>query len=87
MRLRLLACCYNDPEMRIDPDTVYPIRPDCRDDAPKTRFKPRVFLSPDCYIISCSPVPMSSGQDPIGTPNKILFWAGGSLTQRSGTAR
>jgi hypothetical protein len=43
--MRLLACCYNDPEMQIDPDTVYPIRPDCRDDAPKTRFKPRVFLS------------------------------------------
>lgn len=45
MRLRLLACCYNDPEMRIDPDTVYPIRPDCRDDAPKTRFKPRPGLT------------------------------------------
>jgi hypothetical protein len=44
-KMRLLACCYSDPEMRIDPDTVYPIRPDCRDDAPKTRFKPRVGIS------------------------------------------
>nr|CAB3451449.1 unnamed protein product [Digitaria exilis] len=43
--MRLLACCYNDPEMQIDPDTVYPIRPDCRDDAPKTRFKPRPGLT------------------------------------------
>ncbi|RLN09280.1 TBC1 domain family member 15-like [Panicum miliaceum] len=43
--MRLLACCYNDPEMQIDPDTVYPIRPDCRDDAPKTRFKPRAGLT------------------------------------------
>jgi hypothetical protein len=45
--------------MQIDPDTVYPIRPDCRLDAPKTRFKPRVWL---LIIISfpfifCSPVP------------------------------
>ncbi|XP_025797586.1 GTPase-activating protein GYP7-like isoform X3 [Panicum hallii] len=43
--MRLLACCYNDPEMQIDPDTVYPIRPDCRLDAPKTRFKPRAGLT------------------------------------------
>ncbi|PAN08841.1 hypothetical protein PAHAL_1G440100 [Panicum hallii] len=44
-KMRLLACCYNDPEMQIDPDTVYPIRPDCRLDAPKTRFKPRAGLT------------------------------------------
>ena len=59
-KMRLLACCYNDPEMQIDPDTVYPIRPDCRDDAPKTRFKPRVWLLIIIIIfpfIFCSPVP------------------------------
>jgi hypothetical protein len=50
--MRLLACCYNDPEMQIDPDTVYPIRPYCRDDAPKTRFKPRVFLSHPFFFFS-----------------------------------
>lgn len=39
--MMFMACCYNDPEMLIDPDTVYPIRPECRDDASKTRFKPQ----------------------------------------------
>uniref|UniRef100_A0A0D9VMF8 Rab-GAP TBC domain-containing protein n=1 Tax=Leersia perrieri TaxID=77586 RepID=A0A0D9VMF8_9ORYZ len=44
-RLMFMACCYSDPEMLIDPDTVYPIRPECRSDAPKTRFKPRPGLT------------------------------------------
>jgi hypothetical protein len=44
-RMMFMACCYNDPDMLIDPDTVYPIRPECREDAAKTRFKPRVIDS------------------------------------------
>jgi hypothetical protein len=45
MNMRMFtACCYNDPEMLIDPDTVYPVRPECCDDTPKTRFKPRAIL-------------------------------------------
>jgi hypothetical protein len=55
MRLRLLACSYNDLDMWIDPDTVYSIRPSCCGDAPKTRFKPCLFyffLSPRLFF-SC----------------------------------
>ncbi|BAF10385.1 rab GTPase-activating protein 22 [Oryza sativa Japonica Group] len=44
-RMMFMACCYNDPDMLIDPDTVYPIRPECREDAAKTRFKPRPGLT------------------------------------------
>ncbi|GJM87297.1 hypothetical protein PR202_ga03237 [Eleusine coracana subsp. coracana] len=44
-RMMFMACCYNDPEMLIDPDTVYPVRPECRDDTPKSRFKPRPGLT------------------------------------------
>lgn len=45
--MMFLACCYNDPDMLIDPETIYPTRPDCTD-APKSRFKPmpRRTLSP-----------------------------------------
>ncbi|KAL6911328.1 hypothetical protein ACP4OV_000133 [Aristida adscensionis] len=46
--MNMFMCCYNDPDMLIDPDTVYPTRPECRDEAPKSRFKPipRRTLSP-----------------------------------------
>ncbi|XP_044421573.1 TBC1 domain family member 15 isoform X2 [Triticum aestivum] len=45
--MMFLACCYNDPDMLIDPETIYPTRADCTD-APKSRFKPmpRRTLSP-----------------------------------------
>lgn len=45
--MMFLACCYNDPDMLIDPDTIYPTRADCPE-APKSRFKPqpRRTLSP-----------------------------------------
>jgi hypothetical protein len=38
--MMFLACCYNDPDMLIDPDTIYPTRADCPE-APKSRFKPQ----------------------------------------------
>jgi hypothetical protein len=52
--MMFLACCYNDPDMLIDPDTVYPTRPDCQD-APKSRFKPQaIFPNPssNLYLFS-----------------------------------
>jgi hypothetical protein len=52
--MMFLACCYNDPDMLIDPDTVYPTRPDCQD-APKSRFKPQAILpnpSSNLYLFS-----------------------------------
>ncbi|CAM0942891.1 unnamed protein product [Alopecurus aequalis] len=39
--MMFLACCYSDPDMLIDPNTVYPTRADCLQDAPKSRFKPK----------------------------------------------
>ncbi|KAF3341177.1 TBC1 domain family member 15 isoform X2 [Carex littledalei] len=35
-----MYCCYADPEALVDPDSVYPIRPECKEDAPPSRFKP-----------------------------------------------
>jgi hypothetical protein len=48
--MMFLACCYNDPDMLIDPDTVYPTRPDCQD-APKSRFKPQA-IPPNSFVQS-----------------------------------
>ena len=55
--MMFLACCYNDPDMLIDPDTVYPTRPDCTD-APKSRFKPQAinllrFFLPNLSAVPC----------------------------------
>ncbi|KAJ4776305.1 Ypt/Rab-GAP domain of gyp1p superfamily protein [Rhynchospora pubera] len=35
-----MLCCYADPEALVDPESFYPIRPECKEDAPPTRFKP-----------------------------------------------
>jgi hypothetical protein len=54
-KMMFMACCYNDLEMLIDPDTIYPVRPECHDDTPKMRFKPQVILrqilKSDLFII------------------------------------